>query len=703
MRIYKISIVLSLLVILSPATLIGDNDLPQGFKLVADNGTLRLFANGHNSQIVLEDLRTGKLWRSNPDLVGANVPNDYWKRQTQSVFLLRSWGVKTKLDQLIDSDSGGYDLKQREIEDGVVFTYLFREIKIRFSIEYRIEGDALEVTIPSVEIDEAGDHRLLTIDLLPFFGATTAERRGYALIPDGSGAISTFREGHPDYYNNFSQGVYGQDSYSFSRDLVNDGRILMPIFGLVDEGDAFLAIITGGDFNSRIKFSPSGYIVGFNRASAEFLFRRTFVDFYRQKRIKESYDPIDRSVRYLFLVNDEADYSGMAKAYRHYLMEEKGVLPLRERRNLPALLNLRLFMGIKKKALFFDQFAAITTFSEARTILQGFKERGVESIDLTLVGWNRGGYDGAYPTRLPPEGGLGGKRGLVELGRYAKDNGINLYLEDNYLDDFRFSRDFSNKDIIRDDRRSPLRNGGDHFLLSPEVAYHKFAARDIPRLKDYGVKGLEFRHFGSVLISDNNELHPLGRREFAGYWMQILSLSREQLGEAAVQGGNIYTLPYVDRMFNIPMRASRLLFEDEEVPFYQMVVHGLVAYSADPANLRSDHRYQFLKDIEYGAIPVYELTYRRPNQLKDSAYGHLFSSYYVDWIDTIATEYKELSDRIGHLTTQFMIDHRKLAENVYQTTYEDGTRIIVNYGEDEYRVGELAVGSLDYAVVRPGS
>jgi hypothetical protein len=290
---------------------------------------------------------------------------------------------------------------------------------------------------------------------------------------------------------------------------------------------------------------------------------------------------------------------------------------------------------------------------------------------------------------------------MVDLARYASSNGVNVYLEDNYLDDFRRSADFSNKDIIRDDKRTPIRNGNDHFLLSPEAAYRRFASRDIPRLKAYGVKGIEFRHFGKVLMSDNNELHPLERREFAGYWLDVMRLSRDTLGGAAVHEGNVYTLPYVGRMFNVPTRSSRFFFEDEDVPFYQMVVHGLVAYTGGPSNLRSDRRYQFLKDVEYGAIPVYELTYRRPDRLKDTSYGHLYSSYYLDWIEVIAKEYKELFDRTGHLMTQFMVDHRKLSKNVYQTTYEDGTRVVVNYGGDDYREGGLVVKGLDYAVVRP--
>ena len=48
-----------------------------------------------------------------------------------------------------------------------------------------------------------------------------------------------------------------------------------------------------------------------------------------------------------------------------------------------------------------------------------------------------------------------------------------------------------------------------------------------------------------------------------------------------------------------------------------------------------------------------------------------------------------------------MIDHQKLAENVYKTTYEDGGSVLVNYNTYDVRVDGVLVEALDWAVVTP--
>jgi hypothetical protein len=45
------------------------------------------------------------------------------------------------------------------------------------------------------------------------------------------------------------------------------------------------------------------------------------------------------------------------------------------------------------------------------------------------------------------------------------------------------------------------------------------------------------------------------------------------------------------------------------------------------------------------------------------------------------------------------VDNRELAPNVFQTTYGDGTKVIVNYSNERYGNGTVAVDALSYAVV----
>ena len=93
------------------------------------------------------------------------------------------------------------------------------------------------------------------------------------------------------------------------------------------------------------------------------------------------------------------------------------------------------------------------------------------------------------------------------------------------------------------------------------------------------------------------------------------------------------------------MTSSNYFITDENVPFYQMVVHGSIPYSSDPGNLSYDLRYHVLKWVEYGCMPYFELTFQKSINLKNTEYSRLFTSYYSQWNDVIADVYNELNSR----------------------------------------------------------
>jgi hypothetical protein len=48
-----------------------------------------------------------------------------------------------------------------------------------------------------------------------------------------------------------------------------------------------------------------------------------------------------------------------------------------------------------------------------------------------------------------------------------------------------------------------------------------------------------------------------------------------------------------------------------------------------------------------------------------------------------------------------MEDHRQIADGVYETVYEDGTRVIVNYKTRRYTDGDKAVEGQNYLIIPP--
>ncbi len=780
--------------VLDPAKELGPE-----FEQVSKVEHLSLFLNKENSQLaVFDDRENGRLWRSSPILENPEAVSDSIKARLNSVVIVEYTDRVRTQTRVADIISDLPKMTFTPIDGGIKVDYLFEELNIGFTIDYWLEDDRLVVAVADDSVRETEERLLVTLDIMPFLGAASNEEKGYLFVPDGPGAIVHFRPEQPEYRHNFLAEVYGPALFSFEPEQ-QQGPIPVPVFGLVRGETAFTGIVTKGDMDVNISAALSYTALGYNRISGQFIFRRkapfplrraSFVTRFEQERVEG-----DRELKYAFLRGYDATYVGMAKTYREFLMNERGLQRLEE----PApFLHLRIFMAMQRQAFPRDQFIKMTTFDEALAMLKTLRdERGLENLRVTLVGWNQDGYDWSLPKRLPPEGRLGGDEGLRSVANYANANNIPLYLEDNYLFGFRnidsFFRFNPLTDVIRGANRLPITTNYVGFkrkedephtevqLLRPEIARDRYAKDDIAKMKDYGVSGVEFRFFGKVALNHYPILfsgrssftvglrligltalvwlglytvligtrrpgdtifgqfaggpiwrpiataallvvllgglfleirglqqpvdtarggEKLSRQDFVDVWKDIIEISKQETGTAVVQGANAYMLDTTDFFTRVPLDRYNYVFSEETVPFFPLAVHGLVRYTGDESNLRSD-RDEFLRAIEYGALPTFELTSNPSVLLTRTQYNRLYSSRFADWEPQIVDEYELFIRQLGYTVNLLMDDHRQIADGVYETVYEDGTRVIVNYKTRRYTDGEHAVEGQNYLIIPP--
>jgi hypothetical protein len=364
-------------------------------------------------------------------------------------------------------------------------------------------------------------------------------------------------------------------------------------------------------------------------------------------------------------------------------------------------MHVGFLMGTERRTWFLADMISMTTFADARAILSDLEKAGIKRLDISLWFWNRGGTANKYPQRLPADKRLGGEKALSALAADIHQRGQRLFLQDNYLAVAPGAPGVTPYlDAVRGVDGLPIGNAETGYLLNPQVALRSFAAADIPKMAPLGADGLLLQNFAWMALPDKNQRYPLSREQFAASWLQIAQLTRKQLGTVALDGGNIYTVPYVDRLDFVSTDSTHFDFFDETVPFYQIAVHGLVQYTNNPYNLISDGRRIFLQQVEYGAMPVFLLTQASSAQLLRTNVNSVYSSQYSYWRDEVIRQY-QAEEPLTRLANQFITGHERLAEKVYQTTYEDGTRVIVNYRPETYAAGGVKVPAEDFVIV-PG-
>lgn len=703
-----------------------------GYVPVAENASLVLTANLADCGIALLDKSDGAIWFSNPpDRERDELAVGVRKMQLSSRLIVTyaSADNQTFLTNDFVSSVRPGNFSVTMLGNGIRFDFDFGRSAERFRIplEVTLADDHLKARIVASEIEEYGESRVLTVTLLPFFGAGGTGDEGYLLVPDGCGALIRFNNGRQDAAP-YQEYVYGRDpvlSTVFDRTVRQ--RIHLPVFGLKRGPHAFLAVITGGEFLARIDASVSGSGSGYNSVASTFKYRESDnvvlaeADWSAKDVMltAEDHNAADRfEVRYYPLSRGEADWPGMAARYRRYLLEECGVRVSDAAAGLP--LYLELYGAIRKEqsvlGLLLTVRQPLTTFAEAEGILERLRDSGVAHIVASYRGWMRGGEHGRVPARVVPERKLGGWGGLQDLLRFSRAAGIELYLDADLLPVYRNGNGYLRSLVAaRTVARAPATQFeyrlSTHAKNSDRPAWNllsplRIAEAAFRLTASFGrvqALGASVGSLGSLVYSDYRLNRIVDRQSASAAWIGALEAITSGSGPAFVRDANAYALPYARRIGEAPLYSSRFDIEDEEIPFYPMVLHGIVPYGGPALNLASDVRSAILRTVEYGAGPAFSWVAAGSTDLKETDFDHLYAAPVDPWLKEASALARRLSAELGGTTRALMVAHERLAPGLFLTSYSDGTRVVVNYNRDARTVDGKTVDGRDWVVTPGGS
>lgn len=683
----------------------------ENYKEVCENDSFSLSVNEQDGSISIENLKNGYVWYSSYDLPANNVAkkiNETWRFNLNSLIYIGYYDSENNSG--VDSQTNAFaeeaQLKTEKTDGGVNIKYYYKKLGIGLTVEISLESDGFEIGVPLDSIYETDKYRLSTVSLAPFFGGAPSSSDGYLFYPDGSGALAYFDpEDTLNPAETMTLQTYGTENLNLSELLservLERKQAMLPVFGLKNGDNAFLGIITEGAADSSINISVSNLIADVNNIYASFSYRKKIDITSVNNSIGATkdaksyrYDSVvsggDIKVRYYLLAGDAADYSGMAAVYREYL-NKSGLLNKVDCSTLP--LSLSVFMGAYEDRALFSKYMTTSTYEQTAEIVDELTDAGIESIILTLNGWNKGGYRASV---MPAEfnGKYGGKDEFKEISAKTDEN-FKVFLRQDYT--------YFNSDVTSFSKGKDIAYQGTGLSAQDDTVYLPnltgLFTRYLSRLTDFADEygyGISLEGTGSQLYADYNSKYALTRRESEKYITERFAENAES-GVPVMTEGNAYMLKYIDGIINVPDDDSGYPLTDEGIPFYQMVVHGSIPYSSETCgNLSSNLTRLKLKWIEYGYSPFFEVTYSSSSDLKYTDYNKLYSSKFSNWKEEITEITKEIS-ALG-VSDAGMRKHEKLSENVYRVVYDNGTVITVNYGTSDAVVNGETVKSESYTV-----
>ncbi|MBR4074634.1 MAG: hypothetical protein IKK22_04360, partial [Firmicutes bacterium] len=374
----------------------------------------------------------------------------------------------------------------------------------------------------------------------------------------------------------------------------------------------------------------------------------------------------------------DASYQGMALALRDY-WTETGVLTKLENVEADIPLFIESFGAIETLERFMsfpmEVDTPLTTFEDVKTMYTELTEMGIPNIDFRLTGFANGTMDFyTYPAKLKWTKAVGGDEGFTDLVAYAQQNNFNIYPEfdfayQNWSD--AFDGVWMKRDAIKtiDDRYTvrraydPATQSFDRtfaLCISPksyEMFYEKFG----PVYKSFGNNAISLSTMGTDLNSDFDEDEPYHREDNKAYTLGFMEKVAADYENVMVEGGNAFTLPYVDVVTNMSLESSQYVKASESIPFMGMVLHGSKIITGTPANMEGDINEMVLRSIESGASLYFVLSYQNTNRLKENmSTSKYYSVNYEIWKEDLVTYYTTLNEALRDVQDQYIVDHQFL-------------------------------------------
>ncbi|MBE5800727.1 MAG: hypothetical protein E7319_00370 [Clostridiales bacterium] len=590
---------------------------------------------------------------------------------------------------------------------------------------YRLEENDLVVEVPYSEIKYKPDYPITYLTLLPMFGAAGVEEDGFMFIPEGGGALINYNNGklaQNSYYAN----VYGWDYATVRSELVNETRNTFPVFGMTGQGGSFICIIEGSPSYAGLMADISMRYNAYNWMCAKYnvlhfdqynVSARTAQLVYMYEKEIPDNDSIIQRYRFI----DSDNYVAMATAYGEYLREKEPLLKdAVASEDVPVSVEMvgAIDKTVVKFGLPIDSVYPTTSFLQAQDILNQFVDGGVRNLNVQLSGWCNGGITQKVFNKIRVLKELGGTKDLKALMNTAAEKNVPLYLDgitcfayDSGL--FQGFIPFNNAaryttreqvhiypyDVItylEADWLDP------YYLVKPEYAKQN-ATTLINGLKELGASGVSFRDIGYLLSADYNPRNVVTREQVKAMNIQTMQEARDAGQNVMIRMGNDYAIPYADLITDMDLWGTKYSIIDQQVPFYQIALHGMKDYTGAPINLASDYRRELLKCAEYGSGLNFTFMAEDTKLLQDTTHSGYFAAYYLPWADEVLEMAKQYQDDMAGLNQLAIVDHVQLSDEVTVTTYADGTQVYVNYDDVGHSYDGVYIAAQDYAVKRGDS
>lgn len=706
--------------------------LPESFEFMASDNELELYLERETLAIAVRVKSNGYVYSSYNFLDTFAGKSDAVMNPIKSGVILEMYnGTKPSSYSYLDSKEPlgtGQEVRVATstiipLANGfkAVVDFNHPEMGFRFDLNVTLENGKLVVNIPESSVEEymqdkwtpeANYFMLRNIILFPYFGSTIGEDDGYIVIPDGSGALIGLDK-NPDTKSSFVIDIYGEDagylnptfdSRAFSKKEVE--RITIPLYGMVHDigKTGFYAVAEEGANYSQLNYASTGVKNSYYQTYFGFKYRQSYEQYQsrsneeqRRTSFQDDVNNYPLTVKYTFLTGEEATYVGMAKHYQQDLVQA-GVLTANNKTNYNQVPLKIDFIGSEiKEGILSTKMTTITTYEQVVKIIKQLQNDGYNSLNVSYKTYNKDeqGY------RFDVYRQLGGKSGFEEMITFFnQDDNLDFSY---YLDYVRSYKEYSTGHAQTLSRREITHIELSRMYYSYNVndtrLYLDYAENDLKLLEKYGILNVSFNGFESAVYTSYNDEIIYSTRNMNEVNNALNYLNENNIS-TSIYAPDAYMYSHLDSYYDAPLSSSDYSISIASIPFIQLVLNGYVDFYSEYLNFASDETTTLLRLVEYGVFPSYILTGANTYELKLTNSSNVYISEYDVMQDRMALYYDMIEAGVAVSINNEMIDHTFIDEGIVMTSYQDGTKIIINYTNTPYVYQSTTVQGSSYEVIQ---
>lgn len=682
---------------------------------------VQLALNTEKGNFKIYDTSTGLTFYSNPADVLTNpnlkgAPRTLAQSQIALV-LMDIQGNKLIINSLVESvNRGGF--KAYKGTDGVKCVYNFPNYEIEIPVVYSIKNGRLVVSISSDDVKSKDtDMYLSEIRVLPYFGAADVNDEGMFIVPDGSGSIIRFNSRITPMYE---QAIYGLDRGKSVTQLTAESKpALLPMMAASytncnGTSAGLVTYVEEGDSLARAYADAASSDKCYNVAYFGFIYRNNDVVTLMDQTSEASNVTMSEksavsdckfTVSYTILDSEQSSIVGIANAVRERVFD--GKIPEKVK-NTELPVYIQAYMSVFKTKYFlgvpYKGNLKLTDVEDCKDMIESFADM---PVILSMRGLDKdGAAGGKIDNSFTLKRSIATYKEFEALTKMAEKSGGKVYPYAEFTEFTKGNRNNRVLSVANLTVKHPFFNYGTKAIREEYAPLYILKSDCISENVSKWIKSAKKHNVSScapLTISNSPYRSGGGKGEDRNATQKVFegvlkNFSKKNI-DLLLESASAYAIPYADHIRALPIASSGFAACNNDIPFIQMVLHGIKSYSIPSVNFSGNEKKMLLKAIETGSSLDYTFTACGYSSLKETSLDSLNGSDYSLWRNIAPKQANELSEIMRGTVNAYITDYRIITDTVRVVVYENGSCFIVNYGDDEFAYNGITIEPLGYKKV----